>query len=764
MEISEQDVLSFIQESENTYFAAITYNGIPVWKAGGDPGGAVDSSANLRFLPSGDLQLLTSSTSGSIVWRSNTSGLGITVAFLDDSGNFVLSNGVIPMWTTFDNPTDTILPGQNFTVNHVLRSGLYSFRLLRSGNITLQWNETVYYGSSPLDAPSNLTVKAPSLGMQPVGILQLFDPLFSRNPLIIARDNDYGEIHDATLRFVKLDSDGNLRIYSSSMSSGSGNKIVRWTAVSDQCQVFGYCGNMGICTYDEVEFAPVCRCPSQNFELIDPKDSRKGCKYKEDIQHCLEKTMLPLNNSVFLTYAPEYDSDFFTANMAACWSNCLSGPVCIASTSFADGTGVCYMKKSGFISGYQSPALTSTSYVKVCYPALPNPQLRLKEVDSKRDPLKIVVVALGVSLGMVILVCGLLLHYRSKPGYESLLSQSSPSEYASGVPVQFTYKQLLQATRGFKEKLGEGGFGTVYRGIISNNTVVAVKQLEGIGQGEKQFRMEVATISSTHHLNLVRLIGHCSEGRHRLLVYEFLKNGSLDSFLYGSDDELPEKKVLNWQIRYNIALGLAKGITYLHEECRDCILHGDIKPGNILLDENYNCRVSDFGLAKLLTLDKHRQRGLSNVRGTRGYLAPEWLASLPITAKADVYSYGMVLLEMVSGRRNFEVSPETDNKRFSLWAYEELFEKGNLVGIVDKRLLRSEVDMEQVTRAVQVSYWCIQEQPSDRPSMGRIVQVLEGIAQIHKPPPPMAKIEGSPCMSPERRTEDDTSILLARRM
>ncbi|XP_075497068.1 G-type lectin S-receptor-like serine/threonine-protein kinase At1g34300 [Primulina tabacum] len=765
-------MLSFIQESENIYFAAITYNGIPVWKAGGDPGGAVDSSATLRFLPSGDLQLLTSSTGGSIVWRSNTSGLGITVASLGDSGNFVLKNGDIPMWTTFDNPTDTILTGQNFTVNHVLRSGLYSFRLLRSGNITLRWNDTVYYySSSPMDAPSNYTVKSPSIGMQPEGIFQLFDPLFPSNPRLIARDNDYGEIRDGTLRFVKLDSDGNLRIYSSSLSSGSGNKIVRWTAVSDQCRVFGYCGNMGICTYDELNFAPVCRCPSQNFELIDPKDSRKGCKYKEDIQDCPDRTMVTLNNSVFLTYPPEYEPDFFTANMGACWSNCLSDSICIASTSFADGTGVCYMKKSRFVSGYQSPALTSTSYVKVCDPALPNPPLRLREVDKKSDSLKIVVVALGGSLAMVILVCGLLLHYRSKPGYESLLSQYSPSEYASGVPIRFTYKQLLQATKGFKEKLGEGGFGSVYRGVLSNKIVVAVKQLEGIGQGEKQFKMEVATISSTHHLNLVRLIGYCSEGRHRLLVYEFLKNGSLDSFLYSSDNGLSEKKVLDWQTRYNIALGMAKGIAYLHEECRDCILHGDIKPENILLGEDYNCRVSDFGLAKLLTQDKHRHRSLSNVRGTRGYLAPEWLANLPITAKADVYSYGMVLLEIVSGRRNFEVSSETNGKKFSLWAYEECFEKGGLGGILDKRLVGSEVDMEQVMRAIQVSYWCIQEQPSLRPRMGGIVQVLEGIAQIHTPPPPMAKIEGlaqsttpSSCMSPAGKTEEDTSILLAERV
>ena len=263
---------------------------------------------------------------------------------------------------------------------------------------------------------------------------------------------------------------------------------------------------------------------------------------------------------------------------------------------------------------------------------------------------------------------------------------------------------------------------------------MAVKQLEGIEQGEKQFRMEVATISSTHHWNLVRLIGFCSEGRHRLLVYEFMKNGSLDAFLFSAESS----RNLNWAGRFKVAVGTARGITYLHEECRDCIVHCDIKPENILLDDNYNAKVSDFGLAKLVNPKDHRHRTLTSVRGTRGYLAPEWLANLPITSKSDVYSYGMVLLEIVSGRRNFDLSSETGRKKFSVWAYEE-FEKGNIGSIVDgKMLAESDVDMEQLERAVQVSFWCIQEQPSQRPSMGKVVQMLEGIMEVERPPAPKA--------------------------
>jgi serine/threonine protein kinase len=406
---------------------------------------------------------------------------------------------------------------------------------------------------------------------------------------------------------------------------------------------------------------------------------------------------------------------------------------------------MCYLKNSDFISGYQNPVLPSTSYVKVCGQAQPNPPPGLQIAEkSKSSSLRVWVVLVVVVitlLGLIAVEGGLWWWCcRNSPKFGSLSAQYALLEYASGAPVQFSYKELQRSTKQFKEKLGAGGFGAVYKGVLANRTVVAVKQLEGIEQGEKQFRMEVATISSTHHLNLVRLIGFCSEGRHRLLVYEFMKNGSLDNFLFTTEEQ--PGRLLNWEQRFNIALGTARGITYLHEECRDCIVHCDIKPENILLDENYNAKVSDFGLAKLISPRDHRYRTLTSVRGTRGYLAPEWLANLPITSKSDIYGYGMVLLEIVSGRRNFEVSAETDRKKFSAWAYEE-FEKSNVTAILDQRLTDQDVDMQQVTRAIQVSFWCIQDQPSQRPKMGKVVQMLEGISEIENPPAPKAITEGS---------------------
>lgn len=509
---------------------------------------------------------------------------------------------------------------------------------------------------------------------------------------------------------------------------------MRWAALSDQCQIFGFCGNLGICSYNDT--TPVCGCPSENFDPVDPNDRSKGCRRKVEIADCPgSAAMLELDHAQFLTYPPELSSQVFFVGISACRLNCLVSGSCIASTSLADGSGLCYLKVPSFVSGYQSPALPSTSYVKVCGPVMPNPSASTEKGGRwKLRAWIVVVVVLCTLFGLIILEGGFWWWCcRNSPKLGALSAQYALLEYASGAPVQFSYKDLQRATKGFKEKLGAGGFGAVYRGVLANRTVVAVKQLEGIEQGEKQFRMEVATISSTHHLNLVRLIGFCSEGRHRLLVYEFMKNGSLDSFLFTT--EAQSGKVLNWEYRFNTALGTARGITYLHEECRDCIVHCDIKPENILLDDNYNAKVSDFGLAKLVNPKDHRHRTLTSVRGTRGYLAPEWLANLPITSKSDVYSYGMVLLEIVSGKRNFDVSDETNRKKFSVWAYEE-FEKGNIEAIMDKKLLDQEVDMEQVSRAIRVSFWCIQEQPSHRPMMGKVVQMLEGVTEIERPPAP----------------------------
>ncbi|KAH7842833.1 hypothetical protein Vadar_009634 [Vaccinium darrowii] len=215
-------------------------------------------------------------------------------------------------------------------------------------------------------------------------------------------------------------------------------------------------------------------------------------------------------------------------------------------------------------------------------------------------------------------------------------------------------------------------------------------------------------------------------GNQKLLVYDYMPNGSLDSHLFREK----EGQVLDWKMRYEIALGTARGLTYLHEKCRDCIIHCDIKPENILLDTEFCPKVADFGLAKLI--GREFSRALTTMRGTRGYLAPEWISGVAITAKADVYSYGMMLFELVSGMRNSEQSQDEKFKFFPTWAASVVVEGGDVFNLLDRRL-ENNADEEELRRIARVACWCIQDDENHRPTMGQVVQILEGVLEV-KPP------------------------------
>ncbi|KAI3792064.1 hypothetical protein L2E82_05933 [Cichorium intybus] len=288
------------------------------------------------------------------------------------------------------------------------------------------------------------------------------------------------------------------------------------------------------------------------------------------------------------------------------------------------------------------------------------------------------------------------------------------------MPVRFSYKDLQEATSDFTTKLGQGGFGSVYQGALKDGTELAVKRLEGLGQGKKEFRAEVSIIGSIHHHHLVKLKGFCAESKHRLLVYEYMANGSLDRWIFG-------ELLLDFETRYSIAIGTAKGLAYLHEDCDVKIIHCDIKPENVLLDEHFQAKVSDFGLAKLMT--REQSHVFTTLRGTRGYLAPEWITNYAISEKSDVYSYGMVLLEIISGRKNY-ISPETSH--FPAYA-SRMMEEGKVQVLLDEKLKVDEKD-ERVVVAVRVALWCIQDDMSLRPSMTMVVRMLEGLCPVPAPP------------------------------
>ncbi|PPR98310.1 hypothetical protein GOBAR_AA22361 [Gossypium barbadense] len=288
-----------------------------------------------------------------------------------------------------------------------------------------------------------------------------------------------------------------------------------------------------------------------------------------------------------------------------------------------------------------------------------------------------------------------------------------------------------RTTNEFKDKLGQGGYGTVFKGRLSNDVLVAVKILnDSKGNGE-EFINEVGSMSRIHHVNVTRLVGFCADGYKRALVYEYLPNESLEKFIFSAKGE---NHVLGWNKLQDIALGIAKGIEYLHQGCEQRILHFDIKPHNILLDQNFNPKISDFGLAKLCSKDQSAV-SMTAARGTMGYIAPEVLSRNfgNVSYKSDVYSFGMLLLEMVGGRKNINVTVEnTSQVYFPEWAYNHL-DNGEETRI----RIENESHSEIARKLTIVGLWCIQWYPVDRPSMKVVIQMLEGEADsLTKPPNP----------------------------
>ncbi|XP_044471393.1 probable receptor-like protein kinase At5g20050 [Mangifera indica] len=313
----------------------------------------------------------------------------------------------------------------------------------------------------------------------------------------------------------------------------------------------------------------------------------------------------------------------------------------------------------------------------------------------------------------------------------------------AGVPVKYRLKELEEATDNFRSLLGKGSSASVFKGVLNDGTAVAVKSIDGEERGEKEFKSEVAAIASVQHVNLVRLLGYCIvPGGPRHLVYEFIPNGSLDNWIFPGRRRCGVSRggCLSWDLRYRVAIDVAKALSYLHHDCRSRILHLDVKPENILIDENYRAIVSDFGLSKLMRRDESRV--VTTVRGTRGYLAPEWLLERGISEKSDIYSYGMVLLEMIGGRRNVCLIEQGKNdKSKRKWQYfpkivKEKMQEGKLMEVVDSRLVGDglQIDEREVKRLLDVAFWCIQERARLRPSMAQVVEMLEGRVAVDVPP------------------------------
>uniref|UniRef100_A0A0E0L7M1 Protein kinase domain-containing protein n=1 Tax=Oryza punctata TaxID=4537 RepID=A0A0E0L7M1_ORYPU len=334
---------------------------------------------------------------------------------------------------------------------------------------------------------------------------------------------------------------------------------------------------------------------------------------------------------------------------------------------------------------------------------------------------------------------------------ERLRVEYSYFRKVAGLPRKLTFEAVAAATDGFQYAVGRGSSGTVFKGILDDGTAVAVKRIDGGDHHvDKEFKSEVSAIASAQHVHLVRLVGFCLVPRGpRFLVYEYMEHGSLDKWIFPHSGGGERRRCLPWAARYQVAVDVARALAYLHHDCRNKVLHLDVKPENILLDDGFRGVLSDFGLSKLM--GKEQSRVVTTVRGTTGYLAPEWLLGVGITEKSDVYSYGLVLLEMVGGRRNLMQAEDaaggggTDDGS-PRWTYfpkvaGDMAREGRVMEVLDRRVVESGEAVEEaaVRRLVHVALWCAQEKASARPTMARVVEMLEGrgaAAEAVEAPPP----------------------------
>ncbi|XP_010489461.1 PREDICTED: G-type lectin S-receptor-like serine/threonine-protein kinase At2g19130 [Camelina sativa] len=698
-----------------------------------------DKFSSILKISDGNLILLDGNNQ-TPVWstglNSTSSSVSPLEAVLLDNGNLVLRSGgndssANVLWESFDHPGNTWLPGVKIRLDkrtgksQRLTSwkssedpspGLFSLELDESNAYKILWNGTnEYWSSGPWNPQSRIFDWVPEMRLN-----YIYNFSFVSNSTESYFTYSIYN-HMNVSRFV-MDVSGQIKQFSWLDANKEWNLF--WSQPRQQCQVYKYCGSFGICT-EKAE--PFCRCPQgfrpQSQKDWDLEDYSAGCVRNTALQ-CSPgdvNQFFPIRNMKVANHSKVLTQ----TSLSICASTCQRDCSCKAY-AHDEGSNQCLIWAKDVFNLQQLEEDNSdqgnTFYLRLAPSDIPNGS---SSKSNKAIIFGAVIGALGVVV-LVLLVVILVLRYRRR--------KRMRGEKGDGTLAAFSYRELQNATKNFSDKLGGGGFGSVFKGALPDSSDVAVKRLESISQGEKQFRTEVVTIGTIQHVNLVRLRGFCSEGNKKLLVYDYMPNGSLDSHLF-FNQQVEEKIVLGWKLRFQIALGTARGLAYLHDECRDCIIHCDIKPENILLDSQFCPKVADFGLAKLVGRDFSRV--LTTMRGTRGYLAPEWISGVAITAKADVYSYGMMLFELVSGRRNTEQSENENVRFFPSWAATILTKDGDIRSLLDPRLEGHDVvDIEELTRACRVACWCIQDEESHRPSMSQVVQILEGVLEVNVPPFP----------------------------
>ncbi|XP_015895331.2 G-type lectin S-receptor-like serine/threonine-protein kinase LECRK1 [Ziziphus jujuba] len=748
---SKDFAFGFHQLDDDAFILAIWYYKLsrqftPVWYPNANKGKPVPRNSKLELTPDSALVLKNGAET---LWNSGkTSSADVNYAVMNDTGNFMLLDIFSRhIWESFNYPTDTLLPSQIMKLGGPLSARTsdtdfaprrFQFRLDLDGiarliSINLPGNFSYYdYSSTGDTSDPGDEVVFDSSGLYV--LTRNESKIFIMKPEVpVSNPLDY-------YMRVSLNFDGALTLNSHSKDPSAANET--WTTITsipeDVCWSIkgemgsGVCGFNSICSIQS-DGRTNCICPD-GYSLVNPADAYGGCRPNfllgcdNSFGHIYQENHF-MQEKLNVNFAFSDYEVLSSINRESCKTACLHDCLC-AAVVFDPDNKRCWKKRSPLSNGRVE--LYPTTYFKIASnSSLDIPPLPPKVPAKGQNILMIVV--LSVLLGSSVLVnfvfvgatcMGFFMFLkRNLLGPEISQNESSIENRLQ----QFTYKELIEATNGFKEELGRGSCGIVYKGETRLTGLIAVKMLDRVFEDiDREFKAEVNIIGQTHHKNLVRLVGYCDEKQRRLVVYEFLRNDTLARFLYGNPKP-------GWNQRIQIAFGIARGLVYLHEECSTQIIHCDIKPQNILLDDYCNARISDFGLSKLLLINQSHTK--TNIRGTKGYVAPEWFRSAPVSVKVDVYSFGVVLLEIICCRRNVDMEVDEEEKSILTdWVY-DCYLEGKLDYLVenDKEALD---DIEMVERFVMVAIWCLQENPHVRPTMKQVMLMLEGILQVSLPPSP----------------------------
>ncbi|XP_020541043.1 G-type lectin S-receptor-like serine/threonine-protein kinase At4g27290 isoform X3 [Jatropha curcas] len=720
----------------NVQYLGIWYKNIPlrtiVWVANRD-NPVTNSSGFLTFDDDGKLVILNKT--GSLVWSSNSSHAARRpVAQLLDNGNFVLKdaedgNTENHIWQSFDYPSDTLLPGMKLGWNrktglnrHLTSwksssdpsSGNYTYTLDPHGlpQLVLRKGSSKQFRTGPWYGTRFSAI--PALVANPV-----FQPKFVYNDdevyyFFIMQKNIIS-------RFV-LNQSGLVQHFSWNDRRSSWNLM--FAVQGDRCDNYGLCGAYGICYISNSTI--ICEC-MKGFEPKSPKDWEMldwsdGCVPKNP-HICINKGFIKLSG-MKLPDASEFLVNVSTS-VEDCKESCLKNCSCVAYAKLdINGTGNgCVTWTKELIDTRQVGDYGQDLYVRVSASELDSDDASMSK--GRNIAITLVISVFSAVIIMALISCFVIWKKRTnaaanQPDNGVTVSRSEDQRDDLELPL-YEFSCIQTATNNFSvaNKIGEGGFGPVYKGELEYGQEVAVKRLgENSGQGLREFKNEVILISKLQHRNLVKLLGCCIQGEERMLIYEYMPNKSLDSLIF--DEGM--RAFLNWRKRLDIIIGIARGLLYLHRDSRLRIIHRDLKASNILLDGELNPKISDFGMARIFGGDQ-TEGNTKRIVGTYGYMPPEYAIDGNFSLKSDVFSFGVIVLEIVSGKKNRGFF-HSDHKLNLLGHAWKLWNEEKALDLVDE-LLENEFPASEVLKCIQVGLLCVQLRPEERPTMASALLMLD---------------------------------------